>query len=171
MKVRHSDFPVPSPALRRRVRQERDARRGRLGAGRYGNQVKRLAVVFRLAFQAGVTGSPFGLEGPMRHALRGDLCRQGWRWKDADAMARELLDDAFRALRVSRPDWDEGQPEWTIHAGTLIERTRCARCHASLAGEQYKYCSSQCRVAHHMFWARRKEASGDRAVWLAINST
>lgn len=64
-----------TPARRRKqARQERDARRGRLGQGRYGDLVKEIVGVTRLAFEAGAIGSPFGLEGPLRAEIRGDLC-------------------------------------------------------------------------------------------------
>lgn len=85
-------------------------------------------------------------------------------------MACEMLEDVFRALRVTRPDWNEGQPEWVIHAGTLIERTRCVRCHGPLPEGHRKYCGHSCRTAHWMWMGRRKEASAATAVKLAIHS-
>ncbi|WP_313349942.1 hypothetical protein [Paracoccus sp. (in: a-proteobacteria)] len=165
------NFPTINAAGRRKLaRRERDARRGQLGRGRYDALAKRLAMVIRVAFETGATGSLFGLEGPLRHSIRADLCLQGWGWSGADLMARDLLDDAFRRVNAQRPDWDEGQPEWTIHAGTLIERTRCVRCHAPLPEGHFKYCGSNCRVGHWMWMSRRKEAAGDTAVMMAIRS-
>lgn len=151
-------------------RRERDARRGRLGPGRFDNLVRELAGVIRLAFEAGATASLFGLEGPLREGIRADLCRQGWRWQDADDMARELLDNAFRVVRAFRPSWEEGQPEWAIHAGTLIERTRCMRCHGPLPEGHYKFCSDICGASHSQRLATRKQAQGEKAVKLAILS-
>src|SRR5690606_11006107 len=110
----------------------RDARRGKLGKGRFDILVKELVAVIRLAFEAGATATLFGLEGPLRHGIRSDLCRQGWGWDDADQMAREMLATAFRAANATRPSWEEGQLEWSIQAGTLIERSRCIRCHGPL---------------------------------------
>ena len=157
----------PDARQRKLERQERDARRGRLGRPRYDALVKELAATIRLAFEAGATGSLFGLEGPLRHAIRADLCLQGWRWSDADLMAREMLDDAFRAVHAIRPAWEEGQLEWTVHAGTLIERTRCAHCHGPLPDGRPKFCSNLCGNAHRQRVAAIKAASEDRAVSLA----
>ena len=95
----------------KRERRERDARRGRLGPGRFDALAKELVGVIRLAFEAGATATLFGLEGPLRHAIRSDLCLQGWRWTDANAMARDLMDDAFRRVNATRPTWNEGQLE------------------------------------------------------------
>ena len=119
---------VPPPLRAKEHRRIRDARRGKLGPGRFDNLVRALARVIRLAFEARATASFWGLEGPLRAGIRSDLCLQGWRWRDADDMARELLAEAFRVVRATRPTWNEGQPEWAIPANTLIERTRCARC-------------------------------------------
>ncbi|RNI21005.1 hypothetical protein EB844_00145 [Paracoccus pantotrophus] len=149
------------------ARREREARRGRLGKGRFDLLVKELVAVIRLAFAAGATATLFGLEGPLRAGIRADLCRQGWRWQDADDMAREMLDEAFRAVRATRPGWDEGQPEWTIHAGTLIERTRCARCHAPLPEGHHKFCSNVCAASYNQRFTRLKQAQGEKAVMLA----
>jgi hypothetical protein len=116
------------------------------------------------------TATLFGLEGPLRHGIRADLCLQGWTWDEADEMAREMLTDAFRAVRAIRLSWDEGQLEWTIHAGTLIERTRCIRCHAPLHEGHHKFCSSVCGASHNQRLATRKRAQGDVAVKLATTS-
>lgn len=168
--MRHSDFVKSEARKRKLARQQRDARRGRLGRGRYDALVKELVAVSRLAFETGGIGSPFGLEGPLRQGIRSDLCLQGWRWADADLIALEMLDDTFREMRVARPDWDEGQLEWAIHAGTLIERTRCVRCHAPLPEGHFKFCSNICGASHHQRLAYRKAAQRDVAVKLAIRS-
>lgn len=148
--------------------RERDARRGRLGPGRFDGLVKELAGAIRLAFEAGITASLFGLEGPLRAEIRADLCRQKWRWQDADDMARELLDNAFRVVRANRPSWNEGQLEWTIHAGTLIERSSCARCHKPLPEGRRRFCSDLCGNNHHSHIANLKEMDEDRVVMSAI---
>lgn len=59
-------------------------------------------------------------------------------------MAREMLADAFRMAGAVRPSWNEGQLEWTIEAGTLIERTRCVRCHKPLPEGHHKFCGEIC---------------------------
>ncbi len=135
---------LDAKAKRKEQRRERDRLRGRLGPGRFDALVQELAGVIRLAFEAGATASLWGLEGPLRHAIRSDLCLQGWKWKAADQMARDVLDEAFRRVRANRPTWEEGQPEWVIHEGLLIERTRCANCHKPLPEGHYKYCSKLC---------------------------
>lgn len=155
---------------RKDQRRQRDARRGRLGPGRFDGLVRELAGAIRLAFESGITASLFGLEGPLRAEIRGDLCLQGWRWQDADDMARELLDNAFRVVRANRPPWDEGQPEWTIHAGTLIERTRCVRCHKDLPEGHHKFCSSLCAWAHAGALANLKKTDEDLTVRLATQN-
>lgn len=150
--------------LRKKQRQERDARRGRLGSGRFNALAKELADMVRLAFEAGATGSLWGLEGPLRAGIRSDLCRMGWRWSDADGMARELLEDAFRRARAVRPSWNEGQPEWTIEAGTLIERTRCVRCGKPLPEGNHKFCDQLCSWSHHARLVFLRQATEDQVV-------
>ena len=151
----------------KRERRERDARRGRLGPGRFDALAKELVGVIRLAFEAGATATLFGLEGPLRHAIRSDLCLQGWRWTDANAMARDLMDDAFRRVNATRPTWNEGQLEWTVEAGTLIERTRCIRCHAPLPEGHHKFCGELCANAHNKNINRMRAGSEDLAVHIA----
>lgn len=161
--------PEARMMLRKERRRERDAIRGRLGEGRFDILVAELARVIRLAFEAGDTGTLFGLEGPLRAGIRSDLCRQGWGWDRADMAARDLLDEAFRTVHAIRPSWDEGQPEWVTHAGTLIERTRCARhgCGKPLPEGHYKFCCRLCQLAHNSSVSRLKEASADNVVELA----
>lgn len=161
---------MPPHLINRRARRAHDARRGRLGESRYNILVKELTRVIRMAFEADVTGSLFGLEGPLRAGIRSDLCRQGWGWLTADLCARDLLDDAFRVARAVRPTWDQGQPEWTIEAGTLIERTRCARhgCGHDLPEGHHKFCSRLCAQAHSANIIRIKEASEESALDIAV---
>ncbi|WP_074742983.1 hypothetical protein [Celeribacter indicus] len=152
---------------RKQQRKERDARRGRLGQGRFDALVNELAEVIRLAFEAGATASVWGLEGPLRHAICSDLCLQGWAWETADLMARELMDCAHRRVGAKRPTWNEGQPEWVIYEGTLIERTLCANCHKPLPEGRPKFCSDLCKGAHHAITARLKIANEDQAIRIA----
>lgn len=155
----------PKSISAKRDRKERDARRGRLGEGRYNGLVKELARVIRLAFEAGATGSLWGLEGPLRAGIRSDLCLQGWTWETADLVTRDVLADAFRLAGARmRPTWNEGQPEWVIHEGLLIERTRCANCHKPLPEGHHKFCSDLCAASsrNRIYWL--KQADEDRAV-------
>lgn len=107
-----------------------------------------IAGVIRLAFEAGHIASMLGLEGILRASLRADLCLRGWQWIDADRAAIDIVASAHRLLGAERPDWYEGQREWTVEAGTLIERTRCARCHKKLPEGNFKYCSRLCNTGH-----------------------
>lgn len=142
----------------------------KISQSRQKSLVASLALTVRLAFQAGDIGSPWGLEGPLRAALRADLCRKAWQWADADAATRLLLEEVFRKAGAERPDWYEGQPEWTIEAGTLIERTRCVRCHNPLPEGHHKFCSRLCNTSHANWMARMRQASEEQAVHMAINS-
>lgn len=160
---------LPAHLINRKERRARDARRGRMGEARYNALAKEMGRVIRLAFQAGATGSLWGLEGPLRAGIRSDLCLQGWRWAEADKMAREVLEDAFRiAGALVRPTWNEGQPEWTIEAGTLIERTRCARCHKPLPEGNRKFCSRLCNATYNSHLSRMRHADAETAVRMAI---
>ncbi|WP_240643479.1 hypothetical protein [Paracoccus siganidrum] len=161
--------PEAKRLLRKERNRERDALRGRVGAGRFQALVRDLAALVRMTFESGATASIFGLEGPLRAGLRADFCLQGWGWLSADLMARDLLAEVFKRIGAERPDWYEGQPEWTIEAGTLIERTRCVRCHKPLTGEQRKYCSRICATSHHNHIARLREADEGAAADLAVN--
>lgn len=160
----------PEALLRKKQRRERDARRGRLGKGRFDNIVRDFAGAIRLAHAAGEIGSLFGLEGPLRHSIRSDLCLQKWSWSDADDMAREILGMVFLVLRANRPSHDEGQPDWAISTNILTERTLCVRCHAPLPEGHFKYCSDLCGNASRAWAARLKSANEDLAVQMAVRS-
>lgn len=148
---------VQHKALRRQMRERQ-----------YKNRVEQLAGLVRGAFQAGATASLWGLEGPLRTRIRADLCRKSWNWRDADSATRALLEDVFTRAGAERPDWYEGQPEWTVEAGTLIERTRCARCHKPLPEGHYKFCSRLCNISHARDMSVIRHASEDQAIQLAV---
>lgn len=156
---------------RKAERREREARRGRLGRQRYDALVKELAGVIRLAFEAGATATLWGMEGPLRAGIRADLCLQGWTWETADLTAREMLAEAFRQVRAVRPTWNEGQPEWVIHEGLLIERTRCVHCGKPLPEENHRFCSDLCRWSHHAHLSWMKQANEDQVVKSVTCST
>lgn len=149
-------------------RREHDAWRARLGRGRYPDLVKEVAGIIRLQRELGTIFTPFGLEGALRHKIRSDLCLMFWRWADADRMAREMLADVFASLNAVRPSWKEGQPDWTVEAGTLIEREHCAYCYKSLPEGHYKFCSYVCgsrsRQAHYRLLAASEESFLDLVI-------
>jgi hypothetical protein len=162
--------PQFAKARRKQARRERERRRGRLGRARFDALAAELARVIKLAFAAGDTGSLFGLEGPLRHGIRSDLCLAGWQWRDADFMASELLDEAFKRARAVRPTWNEGQPEHVIQPGLIIERTRCVECGKPLEPTQRKFCSAICNGRHHRRIAEMKDGAEDVVVRIATRS-
>ena len=87
------------------------------------------------------------LAGEVLHFRIGCDATAPWGWSSADLMAAELMAEVFRRVGAERPDWYEGQPEWTIKAGTLIARTRCVRCHGPLPEGHFKFCSRICNVS------------------------
>ncbi|MBL4918965.1 hypothetical protein [Szabonella alba] len=121
-----------------------------------------------MAFDAGATASLWGLEGPLVHAIRSDLCLQGWGWVGADAMARDVLADVFRKVNAVRPTWREGQPDWTIPTNILIERTRCARCHGPLPEGRPKFCSDLCKASHSSSQHSARETKERVATAMAV---
>lgn len=129
-----------------------------------------LAAVIRLAYAAGEISSLFGLEGALRASVRADLCLRGWCWRDANQMAVDLVAGAHGLLGAERPDWYEGQPDYVISEGLLIERTRCKRCHKKLPEGHPKFCSDQCRKNHHLLLFRVRSASEAASINLAIRS-
>ena len=148
--------------------RERDA--GQLGQSRFKTLKADMVVVIDLAFNARITATLFGLEGPLRAALRGDLCREGWCWQDADEAAETVLASALEEVGAVRPPWNEGQSEWAISSGDLLERTRCVNCHGPLPEERTKYCSDQCRKTHNLRLMRLREAQEGAALSLAGRS-
>lgn len=154
----------------RQARRERDAQRGRLGAGVYKRLVDDLADTILLAYQAGATASLWGMEGPLRHGIRADLCLQGWRWNEADTMAAEVLAEAFRVAGAVRPAWEEGQRDWTNENQMMTERTRCIRCHGPLPEGHHKFCGSLCGDAYRHHINRLKDANEEVAHQMAVRT-
>jgi hypothetical protein len=142
-------------APRKKAKNQKDARR-------YGALVDSLARTIRIAFEAGETGSLWGLEGPLRASIRADLCLQGWKWRDADELAREVVAAAHSRVGAKRPSWNEGQLEWTIESGTLIQRTRCVRCHKPLPEGHHKFCSDVCGSVYQSRLAHRHQMTEEQ---------
>lgn len=143
-------------------RRERDARRGKLASERSERLATAMAATMRAAFTDGRAASLFAFEAPFRHAIRSGLTLQGWKWAAADEMAATLVADALRKAGAKRPSWNEGQREWTIEGGALIERTRCVRCGNPLPEERHKFCSDLCKAGHYADQARSKAADEER---------
>ena len=158
-----------SATAKKKALRAHAARRGRLGEKQYRALVLNLARVILLAFRQGAVASPLGLEGPFRSAIRSDLCLQFWAWRQADAMACEAIADAFRFLGAERPTWQEGQQEWTLGVGNMVERSVCVRCYKPLPEGHRKFCSSLCKSVHADRMMRLRRASEDTAIKMAIN--
>ncbi|MBY0138172.1 hypothetical protein E2977_07190 [Paracoccus yeei] len=137
--------------------------RKKLGQRLTHTMVHEIAGLIRLSFEAGEITSVFGLEGPLRAGLRSDMCRNGWSWAEADAMARELLDSAFQQVRATRPSWSEGQPDWAVSTGAMIERSICARCGKPLPEGKFKFCCNFCAKAHNAMVCRFRNAAENNA--------
>jgi hypothetical protein len=86
----------------------------------------------------------------------------------ADQAAKDIVAGAHRLLGAERPSWYEGQPEYIISSGDLIERTRCACCHKPLPDGRPKFCSDICRTAKNARQSRIREASDERAADMAV---
>lgn len=124
----------------------------------------------RQAFDAGAIAYLGGLEGPLRHGIRSDLCLYGWRWADADRVADVVVQGALRRVRAVRPSWYEGQPEWAIQPGVLIERTRCIKCHKPLPEGHHKFCGKLCADAYGQRARLLRDGTEDTVVWIATRS-
>lgn len=129
-----------------------------------------IAGVIRVAFLSGEISSLFGLEGTLRASLRADLCLKGWRWRDAHRAASDIVGGAHSLLGAERPSWYQGQPEYILAPGVLIERVRCQRCHKRLPKERPKFCSDICRQGYHERLSRIRAAADGDAADLAIKS-
>ncbi|QJC83463.1 hypothetical protein HGN32_04445 [Cereibacter sphaeroides] len=160
--------PAALEMARALKRRERDARRGKLATERAERLTDAMAARMRAAFAEGRAASLFALEGPFRHAIRSGLCLQGWKWDAADEMAAAMVAEALRKAGVKRPSWNEGQPEWTIESGALIEHTRCQRCHKPLPEGHQKFCSSICKRSHHSRLSALRHADAETAIRMAI---
>ena len=156
--------PLAAKMQRKLARQENATGKDRLGRRRFETCAADVAEVIRLAHAEGATSSLFGLEGPLRHGIRSDLCLQGWRWAVADATAKDVVDDALRRVGAVRPRWKEGQPEWT-DAGVIRDtRLRCAQCDAPLEIGQKAFCSRRCADSHRARLAYQDNIETARAL-------
>ena len=132
--------------------------------------VSEVAGVIRQAFIEGEIASLWGLEGTLRASLRADLCLRGWRWEIADQTAKDIVAGAHTVIGAKRPSWYEGQPDYAVSEGLLIERTRCANCHKALPEDRKKFCSHLCYDAHHHRLSRRRAVTDGKGAELAIRA-
>jgi hypothetical protein len=139
----------------------------RLNQTRRSNLVDMLAKTTRAAFTEGRIPTLLSYEAVHRNTIRSVLCLRGWTWVAADTAAQDVVRAVLLRLVAQRPSWNEGQPEWTVEGGTLIERTRCARCHKPLPEDRPKFCSDLCKSGHHMNLSRLREASEAQAATMA----
>lgn len=100
-----------------------------------------------------MAGEPtkFSFEAPCRHGIRSSLCAQGWHWQEADTIAADIVATALRRIGAQRPNWQQGQPEWTQDGFAPILRTRCVHCGRPLPesdGTNRIYCSEACSNVH-----------------------
>lgn len=160
---------MPPWMVQRQTRRAADARRGRLADSRRKALVDRLAISTRLALEADMIATKFGLEAAFRYRIRSILCLQGWPWPAADRAAREILDAVFARLCAARPSWDEGQPEWAQKgASASLGRMGCARCRKALPPGHHKFCGKLCADAYHAWMERLRRVGEDEALDMAI---
>jgi hypothetical protein len=161
------DMASLAPKLTRR---ERDATRHKLAKERANHIVGHLCALTRLALSEGRILTPLAYEALFRQVIRSELCLQGWKWHPADQIACDLVGVVLSILQAKRPSWNEGQPEWTIERGTLIERTRCANCGNPLPEGRPKFCCDGCKRVYNMRLLRLREASEEQMRNLASRS-
>jgi hypothetical protein len=107
--------------------------------------VDKLALILRWREPTAFAG-----EGPCRHGVRASLCLQGWSWSTADMVASDVVTAALNRVGARRPNWYEGQPEWTQDGALPIERERCVRCRKPLPEGHWRFCSKVCSDGYHM---------------------
>lgn len=101
----------------------------------------------------------FAFEGACRHGVRSGLCLDGWPWRDADAVATEVVEAALKRIGTVRPTWWQGQPESAAEGLVFVERTFCECCGAKMpkaegiqTGWEKRYCSKLCNEkARHRY--------------------
>lgn len=101
----------------------------------------------------------------MRALIRSNLCRQGHAWRTADHEAATLVALALKRNGAVRPNWDEGQHEYTRIDG------HCIQCGGPVEfGEttrRGRYCSVKCATNARAMWRgegqRATGASGKNA--------
>ncbi|SCM70013.1 hypothetical protein KL86PLE_130530 [uncultured Pleomorphomonas sp.] len=90
------------------------------------------------------SSSPFEREGSTLAGLRSGLVLKGNRWAIADFEAAEIVAEGLRIIGARRPEWIEGQPEWSDQLDF------CAWCGKPMPdelvehGRRQRFCSPVC---------------------------
>ena len=113
--------------------------------------------------------SPFQNEGAARAGLRSALCLGGYRWAIADNEAASVVAEGLRLMGAKRPEWSEGQREYT----TPVED--CVRCGRPLDEElregnrKFRFCSADCARAYRSNRSVEGGKRYDGVVWSAYS--
>jgi hypothetical protein len=110
--------------------------------------------------------SKFEHEASCRHGIRTTLTLQGNGWQLSDAEAASIVTAALDRIGAVRPQFLEGQPEYTLSPGH-----QCQRCGAPLGDEagHRRYCSPECyesaRRYRNEFWQRTEDIARAAAAY------
>ena len=107
--------------------------------------------------------TPFVMEGPCRAGIRSSLCLQGWPWVQADQVAAQIVTAALNSIGARRPNWYEGQPEWTQPGAVPLEYDRCRRCHGPIPDNRRMFCCYECKQWFHAERGRQARSEEIRA--------
>lgn len=89
--------------------------------------------------------SRFEHEAACRHGLRSAFCLEGWKWSEADTVAKEVVDAALRQIGAVRPTWSQGQPEYQgVESRGAYRHCANPRCRRMLEDHQGVFCSQHC---------------------------
>lgn len=110
--------------------------------------------------------SKFEHEASCRHGIRTTLTLQGNGWQMSDEEAASIVTAALDRIGAVRPQFLEGQPEYTLSPGH-----QCQRCGAPLSDEagHRRYCSPECyesaRRYRNDFWQRTEDIARAAAAY------
>lgn len=110
--------------------------------------------------------SKFEHEASCRHGIRTTLVLQGNAWQLSDDEAASIVTQALDRIGAVRPEFPEGQPEFTLAPGY-----QCQRCGAPLGDDagHRRFCSPECfessKRYRHDFWARVQDGARAAAAY------
>lgn len=110
--------------------------------------------------------SKFEHEASCRHGIRTTLTLQGNGWQLSNEEAAAIVTAALDRIGAVRPQFLEGQPEYTLSPGH-----QCQRCGAPLGDEagHRRYCSPECyesaRRYRNEFWQRTEDIARAAAAY------